>query len=1101
MDNKNKKSVLKYILISVFIVLVFVLFLFKGGSIKNTISSLFISSNNKLTASVNYVCPSGSYGPYGNICYYCRTGSFNSYDKQCYEDAYYNKTACPSGSEYYNGNCISKTFNNVSTPNACSNGVIKGMNGTSYKCYKIVQKAGGYDCVSGISVSSIKRSDTYWQSGHFCKIESDSHIASTGRTVTVVFNADGGLVEGKSTTIKTCDIISGDTSENTCNIHVPDAATKQGYEFYKWSGWPTSNEMYSANEIATFFESSEIREYKAVYNYYVTFDPNGGKLYNTATNVALDNNKLLCTTNVDLYCDVLLDYDLRREGYKFLGWFTEQENGVQIHDPINLKASTTLYAHWSTEEETVEFTATFNSNGGSEPNPKTITKKLGVAIGELPETTKNGYTFAGWFTKSSGGTQISSSTIMPFSNVTYYAHWTKNESSQTTYTATFNPNGGSTPSPKTITKTAGSTLGDLPTTTKSDSTFIGWFTEASGGTQISSSTTMPSSNVTYYAHWSSGTNQYTITYKYTYGNGNYASSEDYINMDCTPVKLVSSYYNTVWSDTATYGSSYTIQPHWWTCEGYIFTNWNERVDGTGTWWEAGATIDEWNNYNRDVVLYAQWEPIIYKINYHGNGGLYNEEDTWLDPREFKYDAVYPGANSDVPMIWSNDNFFVRNGYTFTGWKTKAGYSGWESNYSGGVPKTWRWGDGYKEEEVSIGVGDEVEHQVDLYAQWTPNTYGINYDGNGSTSGETTNSSHTYDTLKKLTKNGYTKDGYKFIGWNTKNDGTGTSYTDEEEVLNLAQEGEITLYAQWQENGTNTAVIPTTSKCKNLTYTGSSQILVNEAGEGYTWTGGIERTEAGSQKVTATLSDGYKWSDGTTETKQISCSIGKGTPTITLSETTGTVEIGKTVEFNEKASVKGTFTVTSGNTSIATVTQASSSEINANTNNKVTVTGVKEGSSTITVNFTPTDTNNYNNASSKTYTVTISNSSTDINELDIRNNKDVVFNKVITLSSLKTTLNDNNIILKDKNGNIKTNEKLGTNDKIIIGDKTYEVAIMGDVTGDGETQFNDVIKTYRFYRKKLVPNEVELIASDLVVDNNIKFNDVIKIYRMYRRSGD
>lgn len=44
---------------------------------------------------------------------------------------------------------------------------------------------------------------------------------------------------------------------------------------------------------------------------------------------------------------------------------------------------------------------------------------------------------------------------------------------------------------------------------------------------------------------------------------------------------------------------------------------------------------------------------------------------------------------------------------------------------------------------------------------TANTYTVSYDGNGSTGGSTTNSSHTYGVSKNLTANGYTKTGYTF----------------------------------------------------------------------------------------------------------------------------------------------------------------------------------------------------------------------------------------------------------------------------------------------------------------------------------------------------
>ena len=45
-------------------------------------------------------------------------------------------------------------------------------------------------------------------------------------------------------------------------------------------------------------------------------------------------------------------------------------------------------------------------------------------------------------------------------------------------------------------------------------------------------------------------------------------------------------------------------------------------------------------------------------------------------------------------------------------------------------------------------------------------------------------SHTYDVAKALTSNGYSLAGYTFGGWNTKADGTGTSYSDGQNVKNL-----------------------------------------------------------------------------------------------------------------------------------------------------------------------------------------------------------------------------------------------------------------------------------------------------------------------------
>ena len=84
------------------------------------------------------------------------------------------------------------------------------------------------------------------------------------------------------------------------------------------------------------------------------------------------------------------------------------------------------------------------------------------------------------------------------------------------------------------------------------------------------------------------------------------------------------------------------------------------------------------------------------------------------------------------------------------------------------------------------------------ANWKPIQYTIVYDGNDETGGSTPSSLHIYDKAQSLTPNGFEKDGSRFVGWNTKKDGSGTSYRDKEEVKNLStKDGSvITLYAQW-----------------------------------------------------------------------------------------------------------------------------------------------------------------------------------------------------------------------------------------------------------------------------------------------------------------
>ena len=87
-----------------------------------------------------------------------------------------------------------------------------------------------------------------------------------------------------------------------------------------------------------------------------------------------------------------------------------------------------------------------------------------------------------------------------------------------------------------------------------------------------------------------------------------------------------------------------------------------------------------------------------------------------------------------------------------------------------------------------------------------NTYTISYNSNkpgasANIAGTTANSSHTYDTAKALTTNGYSISGWSFAGWNTLANGTGDNYTNSQSVTNLSstQGATVTLYAKWAVN--------------------------------------------------------------------------------------------------------------------------------------------------------------------------------------------------------------------------------------------------------------------------------------------------------------
>ena len=91
----------------------------------------------------------------------------------------------------------------------------------------------------------------------------------------------------------------------------------------------------------------------------------------------------------------------------------------------------TLYAHWNSSPKS--YTVYFDANGGTvSPTSKTVT--YNSTYGSLPTPTRSSssvgynttsYTFAGWYTSSSGGTKVTaSSKFTSSSNQTLYAHWT-----------------------------------------------------------------------------------------------------------------------------------------------------------------------------------------------------------------------------------------------------------------------------------------------------------------------------------------------------------------------------------------------------------------------------------------------------------------------------------------------------------------------------------------------------------------------------------------------------------------------------------------------------------------------------------------------------
>ena len=82
------------------------------------------------------------------------------------------------------------------------------------------------------------------------------------------------------------------------------------------------------------------------------------------------------------------------------------------------------------------------------------------------------------------------------------------------------------------------------------------------------------------------------------------------------------------------------------------------------------------------------------------------------------------------------------------------------------------------------------------AEFEKSTYTLSYDGNDADSGDVTQQSGLYDTDLTVAANGFAKNGYDFVEWNTERNGGGDRYSPGDTFTIPA--GNTTLYAQWSK---------------------------------------------------------------------------------------------------------------------------------------------------------------------------------------------------------------------------------------------------------------------------------------------------------------
>lgn len=190
----------------------------------------------------------------------------------------------------------------------------------------------------------------------------------------------------------------------------------------------------------------------------------------------------------------------------------------------------------------------------------------------------------------------------------------------------------------------------------------------------------------------------------------------------------------------------------------------------------------------------------YRFMYIGLG--YTADEIQVAFGEYRWYATYDlnggQGDSSTQSALRGSNITThgtptRHGYTFTHYHYSYNNSQYDVNANS-----------------ALGVGDwntanVTGPTINLVAQWSPNPYTISYNSNkpskasSSVTGSTGQTDLAYDQTGNLAYNGFSITGWSFVNWNTKADGSGTTYQAGQQIQNMNDGQNTTLYAQWRPN--------------------------------------------------------------------------------------------------------------------------------------------------------------------------------------------------------------------------------------------------------------------------------------------------------------
>ena len=366
------------------------------------------------------------------------------------------------------------------------------------------------------------------------------------------------------------------------------------YYYYRWKAWSDwSDTVYTAND-------DRKVETRTLYRYVQSGDVHqwdNGKVTKAATCTTKGVMTYTCSK-----CGKTKTTDIAATGHSWgtpsYAWSSDYKTVVASrtcsHDGSHVDTETVNTVPTVSTQPTctalgkTTYTATF-SNSAFAKQTKTVENiaALGHNWGEWKVTTPA--------TVDQDGVQTRTCSRCSATETRSYA--------ADTVTVTYNANGGSV-SPTSIKILKGGNISNLPTPTRTGYTFNGWFTAASGGTKVTTSTTF-SADTTIYAQWTIIT--YTIKFD---ANGGTGAPGNQTKTYGTALTLSSTKPSRANASAGSYtvtlnangGSVSTDKLTAARTTSYTFKNWNTAANGGGTSYNPGASYTA----NAAATLYAQW---------------------------------------------------------------------------------------------------------------------------------------------------------------------------------------------------------------------------------------------------------------------------------------------------------------------------------------------------------------------------------------------------------------------------------------------------------------------------------------------------------------